>query len=101
MTVRPIVRYPDPRLAIPARPVTEFDDALREMIARGGAVAVEAAMPDEWIDWFAAAGDPDRCVEKIHALMQAGSTSVVLTLMDPQTVRESLELLAKHVLPRI
>jgi peptide deformylase len=30
MTIRPIVRYPDPRLAIPARPVTEFDDALRE-----------------------------------------------------------------------
>ena len=31
MTVRPIVRYPDPRLAIPARPVSEFDNALREL----------------------------------------------------------------------
>src|SRR5579883_2059594 len=31
MTIRPIVRYPDPRLAIPARPVTEFDAALREL----------------------------------------------------------------------
>jgi len=31
MTVRPIVRYPDPRLAIPARPVTAFDDTLREL----------------------------------------------------------------------
>jgi peptide deformylase len=31
MTIRRIVRYPDPRLAIPARPVTEFDDALREL----------------------------------------------------------------------
>lgn len=31
MTIRPIVRYPDPRLAITARPVTEFDDALREL----------------------------------------------------------------------
>jgi peptide deformylase len=31
MAVRPIVRYPDPRLAIPARPVTVFDDALREL----------------------------------------------------------------------
>jgi len=31
MTVRPIVRYPDPRLAIPARTVTEFDDALRQL----------------------------------------------------------------------
>jgi peptide deformylase len=31
MTVRPIVRYPDPRLALPAQPVTVFDDALREL----------------------------------------------------------------------
>jgi peptide deformylase len=31
MTIRPIVRYPDPRLAIPARPVTEFDNTLREL----------------------------------------------------------------------
>jgi peptide deformylase len=31
VTIRPIVRYPDPRLAIPARPVTEFDNALREL----------------------------------------------------------------------
>lgn len=31
MTIRPIVRYPDPRLAIPAQPVTAFDDALREL----------------------------------------------------------------------
>ena len=31
MTIRPFVRYPDPRLAIPARPVTEFDGALPEL----------------------------------------------------------------------
>ena len=31
MTIRPIVRYPDPRLAIPARPVTEFDGTLLEL----------------------------------------------------------------------
>ncbi|MGV7219404.1 peptide deformylase [Bradyrhizobium sp. UFLA05-112] len=31
MTIRPIVRYPDRRLATPARPVTVFDDALREL----------------------------------------------------------------------
>jgi peptide deformylase len=31
MTIRPIVRYPDRRLAIPARPVTGFDDSLREL----------------------------------------------------------------------
>jgi peptide deformylase len=31
MTVRPIVRYPDPRLAVPARPVATFDEVLREL----------------------------------------------------------------------
>lgn len=33
MTIRPIVRYPDRRLAIPARPVAAFDDGLRELAA--------------------------------------------------------------------
>jgi peptide deformylase len=33
MTIRPIVRYPDPRLAIPARPVTEFGGTLQELAA--------------------------------------------------------------------
>lgn len=31
MTVRPIIRYPDPRLARPAQPVTVFDATLREL----------------------------------------------------------------------
>jgi peptide deformylase len=31
MPVRPIVRYPDRRLAMPARPVTAFDAGLREL----------------------------------------------------------------------
>ena len=33
MTNRPIIRFPDRRLAIPARPITAFDDALRELAA--------------------------------------------------------------------
>ena len=31
MTIRPIVRYPDVRLALPAQPVTMFDGALRDL----------------------------------------------------------------------
>jgi len=31
MTIRPIVRYPDPRVALPAQPVTVFDRALRDL----------------------------------------------------------------------
>src|SRR5690349_10523178 len=33
MATHPIIRYPDPRLALPAQPVTAFDDALRELAA--------------------------------------------------------------------
>ena len=33
MTIRPIVRYPDQRLALPAQPVTAFDGALRALVA--------------------------------------------------------------------
>jgi peptide deformylase len=33
MPIRPIVRYPDPRLALRAQPVTAFDDALRALAA--------------------------------------------------------------------
>ncbi len=32
MALRPIVRYPDPRLAQSAQPVTVFDDALRDLV---------------------------------------------------------------------
>jgi peptide deformylase len=31
MTIRPLVRYPDPRLSLPAQPVTSFDATLREL----------------------------------------------------------------------
>jgi peptide deformylase len=31
MPIRPIVRYPDPRLALPAQPVAKFDGALRDL----------------------------------------------------------------------
>ncbi len=33
MPIRTIIRYPDPRLALPAQPVTVFDAALRELAA--------------------------------------------------------------------
>ena len=31
MPIRPLLRYPDPRLALPAQPVTAFDGALGEL----------------------------------------------------------------------
>jgi 5,10-methylenetetrahydromethanopterin reductase len=78
-----------------------IDDQLRDMITRGGAAIIEAEMPEEWIDWFAAAGEPERCLERVRALAGAGATSVILTLSDPGNVRSSIELLAEHVLRRL
>src|SRR5271156_3811496 len=31
MPIRPIIRYPDPRLSLPAQPVIAFDGALRDL----------------------------------------------------------------------
>lgn len=78
-----------------------IDDQIRDMLARGGAEALAAEMPEEWIDWFAAAGDPDQCLERILALGKAGATSVVLTLMDAGTLMSSIDLVADHVLPAL
>jgi alkanesulfonate monooxygenase SsuD/methylene tetrahydromethanopterin reductase-like flavin-dependent oxidoreductase (luciferase family) len=70
-----------------------IDAALSDMLARGGAQVLMEEMPEEWIDWFAAAGDPDQCLDRIRALAGAGATSVVLTLTDPGTVESSIDLL--------
>src|SRR5258708_38932623 len=43
MTIRPIARYPDPRLALQAEPVTEFNDALRDLA--GDLLATMRAAP--------------------------------------------------------
>lgn len=72
-----------------------IDAELTDMIARGGVDTLVAEMPDQWIDWFAAAGDPERCLERIHELHRAGATSVILTLTDPATVHSSIDLLGQ------
>lgn len=78
-----------------------IDDQLRDMLERGGVETLEAEIPESWIDWFTVAGEPDQCLERIRDLARAGSTSVVLSLSDPDTVGSSIELLAEQVLPRL
>ena len=45
MTIRPIVRYPDSRLALRAQPVTIFDGALRELAEESG-IAIATVIGD-------------------------------------------------------
>lgn len=75
--------------------------ALVEMINRGGAEALAREMPEEWIDLFAIAGEPDECAERMRALLTAGATSVVLAPVRSDQLREQLELTAREVVPRL
>lgn len=79
-----------------------ISDELTAMLAGGGgAEAVERAMPDQWIEDLAVAGEPDECAEKIGRLLDAGSDSVVLFPLagdDPEAVVRSV---AADVLPKV
>lgn len=78
-----------------------IDDAIRDMLGRGGAEILEAEMPEEWLDWFTVSGTPDQALERIRALGAAGATSVVLVMLDAATLRTNIDLIADHVLPKL
>ncbi|WP_051791488.1 LLM class flavin-dependent oxidoreductase [Amycolatopsis jejuensis] len=71
-----------------------YQDALAELMP-GGAEQIERDLPGEWVDELAVAGDPDQVTERIHALLEAGATSVVLSPADRTTAATALELAAK------
>jgi len=70
---------------------------LLEMIRRGDAETLAQEMPEEWIDLFAIAGEPDECAERIRALLAAGASSVVLAPVRTDRLREQLEFTAREV----
>tara|TARA_Y100000590_G_scaffold47365_1_gene50200 strand:+ start:1690 stop:2688 length:999 start_codon:yes stop_codon:yes gene_type:complete len=78
-----------------------INEQLADMVERGGPDVVEAEMPDEWLDTFAIAGEPDECAEKISALYSAGASSVVLAPVPAEggRDREMIEMTASSVLP--
>lgn len=53
-------------------------EELRGLAARGGEAALNADMPESWIDQLAICGDLDTCVERIRRLADAGSDEVAL-----------------------
>jgi alkanesulfonate monooxygenase SsuD/methylene tetrahydromethanopterin reductase-like flavin-dependent oxidoreductase (luciferase family) len=59
------------------------------------------AVPDEWIDTLAVAGDPDEVAARITELRAAGATSVVLSPVNADTAHDELELAASAVLPHL
>ena len=79
--------------------VYDANEALAGMIEAGGAAAIEADMPDDWLDWLAVAGRPDDCRAGIEALFEAGATRVVLCVVPSEELPTQLEILGSQVLP--
>jgi alkanesulfonate monooxygenase SsuD/methylene tetrahydromethanopterin reductase-like flavin-dependent oxidoreductase (luciferase family) len=72
-----------------------------EELLPGGADAVEAGMPDAWVEELTVSGDPDDVVRGINALRAAGADRVALFPVPPDAVDRTLDLLAREVLPRV
>ena len=77
------------------------NDQVAELIAEGGAQAIEEKMPDEWINWLAIAGDPADCLAGIRNQFDAGATSVVLCVVPSEELPEQLDIFSREVLPNL
>lgn len=72
---------------------------LREALARGDSEAAGALIPDELLDKFAIAGDPDTVAEHSAALFAAGASRVEFGTPHGRTDDEGVELIGRKVLP--
>ena len=79
--------------------VYDANEALAGMIGEGGAAAIEADMPEDWMDWLAVAGRPEDCRAGIEALFDAGATKVVLCIVPSEELPQQLESFGRAVLP--
>ncbi|MDG4788064.1 LLM class flavin-dependent oxidoreductase [Micromonospora sp. WMMD1102] len=64
---------------------------LRDIVATGGAAALAAQMPDTWVDQLAVCGDLRACVDRIHALAEAGSQEVALAPISAESLLEDID----------
>lgn len=74
---------------------------LREALVRGDAVGAGLLVPDDLLDKFAFAGDPDAVSEHAAALFDAGASRVELGTPHGQTDEQGVELIGKRVLPAL
>lgn len=81
-----------------------YGEQLFDMHRRGGedpAALIAAELPDEWLETLGIGGDPDECVQKIQALLDAGCDAVILNPVPAEETERQLRLTAEYVLPRI
>lgn len=74
-------------------------DEISRLLEKGGLETLAAEMPEEWIDELTVTGSPDHVEKSIRRLLEAGSSSVILTFA-PETAESELRLFAETVLPR-
>src|SRR5579871_546896 len=84
------------------RTVTAYGigDELAGMVARGGADAVAAQMPDAWLEDLALVGTPGEVVAKIARWLDAGIDSIAIFLPHEEE-RATLTLVAEEVVPAL
>lgn len=63
---------------------------LREIVAADGASGLAASMPDGWVDQLAVCGDLDTCVDRIRALLEAGSQEVALAPLHLDSLKDDI-----------
>ncbi|HEX7746448.1 MAG TPA: LLM class flavin-dependent oxidoreductase [Micromonosporaceae bacterium] len=95
------------RLANPRHPLPPPDGDLAaevvELRSRTSSLDELAdALPDRYLDRFAAAGDADQCARSVAGLQAAGADAVVFVPpRDPQLAVAHLTLAAEHLLPML
>lgn len=78
-----------------------IQEELTALLAEVGPAGLADAMPENWVSDLAVAGDPDECVEKLRALLDAGSDSVGLWLFPAPEAERIATLAAREVLLRL
>ena len=77
------------------------NDALSEILKKGGVEALEHDMPDAWLDWLGVAGTPVEVAALINALFDAGSSSVILCVIPTHDLTKQLDVIGREVLPKL
>ncbi len=77
-----------------------ISEELTAILAEGGAEAVEARMPDRWLEDLTLVGDPAEVAAKMEAWLAAGLDSICVFLPH-EAEDDTLRLIAEDVIPRL
>jgi 5,10-methylenetetrahydromethanopterin reductase len=78
-----------------------ISDQVTEILERGGPEAMEAEMPDQWLEDLTLVGTPSEVVEKAGRWLAAGVDSICIFLPDEELERATIELVAAEVIPAL